>query len=62
MACPSRTRDEYGWTAEGGLIEAYKELFERDHARTAQSVDDLPDTGMYLPITSRKNVLSWAYE
>ena len=44
------------------VIEAYKELYERDRDRTAKVVDDLLATGMYLPLTSGASLLSWAYE
>lgn len=44
------------------VIEAYKELYERDRDRTAKVIDDLLDTGMYLPISSGESLLSWAYE
>ena len=44
------------------VIEAYKELYERDRDRTAKVVDDLLDTGMYLPVASGESLLTWAYE
>jgi predicted nucleic acid-binding protein len=44
------------------VIEAYKRLYSRDRDRTAQVVDDLLATGMYLPINSGKSLLSWAFE
>lgn len=40
------------------VIEAYKELYERDRDRTAKVVDDLLGTGMYLPFTSGQSLFS----
>lgn len=44
------------------VIEAYKTLFQRNRERTAQVVDDLLETGMWLPIESGDSLLAWAYE
>jgi predicted nucleic acid-binding protein len=44
------------------VIEAYKELFDRDRDRAAQVVDDLLGTDMFLPIRSGKSLMAWAYE
>ena len=44
------------------VVEAYKELFDRDRDRAAKVVDDLLATGMYLPVTSGDSLFSWAYE
>ena len=44
------------------VIEAYSKLFHEDRERTAQVIDDLIDTGMYLPIPSGASLLAWAYE
>jgi len=44
------------------VIEAYKTLFDRDREHTARVVDDLIGTGMYLPITSGRSLLAWAYK
>ncbi len=44
------------------VIEAYKELFDRDRDRAALIVDNLSATGMYLPIGSGESLLAWAYE
>lgn len=44
------------------VIEANKKLHEFDRDRTACVVDDLLETGMYLPITSGGSLISWAYE
>jgi predicted nucleic acid-binding protein len=44
------------------VIEAYKGLYCRDRGRTAQVIDDLLATGMYLPLPSGASVMCWAYE
>lgn len=44
------------------VIEAYKELFERDRDRAAKVVDDLLETDMYLPVTSGDSLFAYAYE
>jgi predicted nucleic acid-binding protein len=44
------------------VIEAYKVLFDRDRAITAKVVDDLLDTGMYLPLGSGESIVTWAWE
>lgn len=44
------------------VIEAFKHLYGRDRNRTAQVVDDLLTTGMYLPVDSGESIMSWAYE
>jgi hypothetical protein len=44
------------------VIEAYKVLFGRDKAITAKVVDDLLDTGMYLPLKSGESLVAWAWE
>lgn len=44
------------------VVEAYRELFDRDRARAAQVVDDLLATDMFLPFTSGESLFAWAYE
>lgn len=44
------------------VIEAYFSLFERDRQPAIRVVDDLINTGMYLPIDSGDSLFSWAYE
>lgn len=44
------------------VVEAYKSLFDRDRDRTARVVDDLLETGMYLPVDSGEELMVWAYE
>ena len=44
------------------VIEAYKTIFDLDRGRAVQVVDDLLDTGMYLPVSSGESVFSWAFE
>jgi hypothetical protein len=44
------------------VIKAYKHLHHRDRDRTARVVDDLLATGMFLPVDSGENLLTWAYE
>ena len=44
------------------VVEAYKTIFGRDRGRAAKVVDDLRDTGMYLPIRSGESLFAWAYE
>jgi predicted nucleic acid-binding protein len=44
------------------VIEAYKSLYQRDRDLTARVVDDLLDTGMFLPLASGESLLTWAYE
>ena len=44
------------------VIEAYKQLYQRDRDLTARVVDDLLSTGMYLPLASGESLLAWAYE
>lgn len=44
------------------VIEAYREIFQKDRASAAKVVDDLLVTGMYLPVDSGESLLSWAYE
>jgi predicted nucleic acid-binding protein len=44
------------------VVEAYATIFNRDRARAVQVVDDLLDTGMYLPISSGDSLFVWAYQ
>jgi predicted nucleic acid-binding protein len=44
------------------VIEAYKRLFDHDRQRTIAVVDDLLETGMYLPVTSGSEIITYAYE
>lgn len=44
------------------VIEAYKGLFDHDRQRTIAVVDDLLETGMYLPVTSGSEIITHAYE
>lgn len=44
------------------VIEAYKVLFDRDKQKAAQVIDDLLETGMWLPIHSGESLMVWAYE
>lgn len=44
------------------VVEAYKQLFDRDRSRAAAVVDALIETGMYLPISSGESLFAWAYE
>lgn len=44
------------------VIEAYKQLYQRNRDLTATVVDDLLDTGMFLPLVSGESLLTWAYE
>ena len=44
------------------VIEAYKRLFDHDRQRTIAVVDDLLETGMYLPVTSGSEIITHAYE
>jgi len=44
------------------VVEAYKELFDRDRDRAARVVDDLLATDMYLPFASGDSLFAWAYE
>lgn len=44
------------------VVEAYTTLFNYDHGRAAQVVDDLLATDMYLPIDSGQSLFAWAYE
>lgn len=44
------------------VIEAYKKLFSRDRVRTANVVDDLLATDMWLPVKSGESLLAWAWE
>ena len=43
------------------MIEAYKTIFDLDRGRAVQVVDDLLDTGMYLPVSSGESLFTWAY-
>lgn len=44
------------------VIEAYKKLFSRDRELTAEVVDDLLATDMWLPVKSGESLLAWAWE
>lgn len=44
------------------VIEAYKTILGRDRVRTAQIVDGLLATGMWLTIRSGESLITWAYE
>lgn len=48
-----------GVSTPSGLL---LKLFSRDRSRAARVVDDLLDTGMYLPISSGGSLFTWAYE
>lgn len=43
------------------VIEAYKDLLGRDRGRAAKIVDDLLETGMYLPVESGESLFAEAY-
>ena len=44
------------------VIEAYVTIFNRDKTRTADVVDALIATDMYLPIASGSSLFVWSYE
>ncbi|MCY7341425.1 MAG: hypothetical protein LH603_06135 [Pseudonocardia sp.] len=44
------------------VVQAYKDLFDRDRARAAKVVDDLLDPDMKLPMDSGESLFVWAYE
>jgi predicted nucleic acid-binding protein len=43
------------------VMEAYKSLYGRDKDRVIAVVDDLLETGMYLPFDSGEELFAWAY-
>lgn len=43
------------------VVEAYKEVYNRDRSSAAQVVDNLLETGMYLPVDTGEGLFSWAY-
>lgn len=43
------------------VMAAYKSLYDRDRDRVIAVVDDLLETGMYLPFDSGEALFAWAY-